>query len=123
MPQLISQPKVVAAAGNKPKQIEEFVGLANTGHKDFSVARMVSPGGWVEPGQTPQFREISIVLHGSLRVEYRGGQLDVEAGQAVITEPGEWVRYSTPSAAGAEYMAICLPAFLPTSVHRDAESP
>ncbi len=117
MPQLISSPQRIVAAGNKPKQIEEFVGVVNTGDADVSVARMQSPAGWVEPGQRPEFREISVVLSGRLRVEHEGGTLDVSAGQAVVCEPGEWVRYSTPD--GAEYIAVCLPAFSPNTVHRD----
>jgi mannose-6-phosphate isomerase-like protein (cupin superfamily) len=92
----------------------------NTKHSELSVAHMRSPGGWLEPGQTPEFREITVVLKGLLRVEHKGGHLDVRAGQAVLTEPGEWVRYSTPEADGAEYIAICLPAFSPDTVHRDA---
>ncbi|MCY1080046.1 cupin domain-containing protein [Archangium lansingense] len=120
MPTLIPAPTRIEAAGNKPKLIDEYVGRVNSRQADVSVAHMRSPGGWLEPGQTPEFREITVVLRGSLRVEYKGGQLDVRAGQAVITEPGEWVRYSTPEADGAEYMAICLPAFSPDTVHRDA---
>ncbi len=107
------------AAGNKPKVIEEFAGLVNSGHAAVSVARMTSPGGWQEPGQRPEFEEITIVLRGLLRVEHNGGVLDVRAGQAVVTAPGEWVRYSTPEAEGAEYIAVCLPAFSPSTVHRD----
>ena len=119
MPRLIAQPTVVEAAGNKPKVIQEFTGRVNSGHANVSVARMVSPGGWQEPGQRPQFEEITVVLHGTLRVEHEGGVLDVRAGQAVVTLPGEWVRYSTPDPDGAEYMAVCLPAFSPATVHRD----
>ncbi len=119
MPRLIEQPTVVEAAGNKPKVIEEYAGRVNSGHERVSVARMRSPGGWQEPGQTPEFEEITVVLRGSLRVEHAGGTLDVRAGQTVVTEPGEWVRYSTPGAEGAEYFAICLPAFSPATVHRD----
>ncbi len=120
MPRLIPQPTVVAAAGNKPKQIEEYAGRVNSGHANLSVARMVSPGGWVEPGQRPQFEEVTVVLHGLLRVEYEGGVLDVRAGQAVVTAPGEWVRYSSPEPDGAEYIAVCTPAFSPAAVHRDS---
>ncbi len=120
MPRLIAEPTVVAAAGNKPKRIEEFAGQVNSGHSAVSVARMVSPGGWVEPGQRPEFEEITVVLRGRLRVEHEGGALDVAAGQAVVTAPGEWVRYSTPDADGAEYVAVCLPAFSPATVHRDS---
>jgi len=120
MPTLIPAPTRVTAAGNKPKLIDEYVGRVNTKQSELSVAHMRSPGGWLEPGQTPEFREITVVIKGVLRVEHKGGQLDVRAGQAVITEPGEWVRYSTPEADGAEYIAICLPAFSPDTVHRDA---
>jgi mannose-6-phosphate isomerase-like protein (cupin superfamily) len=119
MPRLIQTPSVIQAAGTKPKRIEEYVGRVNSGHPDVSVARMVSPPGWQEPGQRPQFEEITVVLQGLLRVEHRNGAIDVRAGQAVITEPGEWVRYSTPEPEGAEYVAICLPAFSPETVHRD----
>ena len=119
MPRLIAQPTVVATAGNKPKRIEEFVGRVNSGHEQVSVARMASPSGWVEPGQRPEFLELTVVLSGMLRVEHEGGSLDVQAGQAVIAEPGEWVRYSTPGAEGAQYVAVCLPAFSPDTVHRD----
>jgi quercetin dioxygenase-like cupin family protein len=117
MPQLISQPTRIAAAGNKPKQIEEFIGRVNSKHDQLSVARMKSPPGWVEPGQRPEFLEVSVVLSGRLRVEHEGGAFDVTAGQAVSCNPGEWVRYSTPE--GAEYIAVCLPAFSPSTVHRD----
>jgi len=120
MPTLIPAPTRVTAAGNKPKLIDEYVGRVNRKQSELSVAHMRSPGGWLEPGQTPEFREITVVIKGVLRVEHKGGQLDVRAGQAVITEPGEWVRYSTPEADGAEYIAICLPAFSPDTVHRDA---
>jgi mannose-6-phosphate isomerase-like protein (cupin superfamily) len=121
MPRLISAPTVIPAAGTKPKIIEEYVGAVNSGHTHCSVARMRSPEGWVEPGQRPEFEEITLVLSGLLRVEFEGGSLDVTAGQAIVTAPGEWVRYSTPQAGGAEYVAICLPAFSPATVHRDAE--
>jgi mannose-6-phosphate isomerase-like protein (cupin superfamily) len=120
MPTLIQQPAVVQAAGNKPKRIEEYAGRVNSGHTGVSVARMVSPEGWQEPGQRPEFEEITVVLRGLLRVEHEGGALDVRAGQAVVAAPGEWVRYSSPEAGGAEYVAICLPAFSPATVHRDA---
>jgi len=120
MPRLIEKPTIIEAAGNVPKRIEEFVGRVNTGHASASVARMVSPSGWIEPGQRPEFEEITIVLRGTLRVEYEGGALDVTAGQGVIAAPGEWVRYSSPAAGGAEYVAICMPAFSPDNVHRDA---
>jgi mannose-6-phosphate isomerase-like protein (cupin superfamily) len=117
MPRIIAAPSVIMAAGNKPKRIEEYAGRVKTGHTSVSVARMVSPAGWQEPGQRPDFEEITVVLHGRLRVEHEGGALDVRAGQAVVTGPGEWVRYSTPE--GAEYVAVCLPAFSPETVHRD----
>jgi mannose-6-phosphate isomerase-like protein (cupin superfamily) len=120
MPTHIKQPTIVEAAGNKPKRIEEFVGRVNSNTSGVSVARMKSPGGWVEPGQTPEFDEYTVVLRGSLRVTTREGVLDVNAGEAVITHRGEWVQYSTPDADGAEYIAVCLPAFSVDSVHRDA---
>ena len=119
MPKLIAKPTVIDCVGTKPKQIQEFAGRVNTAHSAVSVARMISPSGWEEPGQRPEFEEITVVLKGSLRVEYEGGTLDVPAGQAVVTSPGEWVRYSTPGSDGAEYVAVCLPAFSPTTVHRD----
>jgi mannose-6-phosphate isomerase-like protein (cupin superfamily) len=119
MPRLIARPVIVQAAGTKPKLIEEFVGRPSTGSTEISVARMKSPGGWHEPGQRPEFREITVVLSGALRVEFEGGVLEVGAGQAVVAEPGEWVRYSTPGINGAEYVAICLPAFSAETVHRD----
>lgn len=120
MAMLIPTPTVVQAAGNKPKLIEEFVGRVNSGTSSLSVARMKSPGGWVEPGQTPDFDEYTLVLRGTLRVETKGGTLDVHGGQAVIAPRGEWVRYSSPEPEGAEYVAICLPAFGPDIVRRDA---
>ena len=123
MPQHITKPTVIAAAGNKPKRIEEFVGRVNSGTGAVSVARMTSPSGWVEPGQTPEFDEYTVVLRGSLRVTTRKGWIDVGAGQAVITHAGEWVQYSTPGADGAEYVAICLPAFAMDTVHRDEVTP
>ena len=119
MPRLIEQPTVIKSAGNKPKQIQEFAGRVNSGHAGVSVARMVSPSGWQEPGQRPEFEEITIVLRGMLRVEHEKGTMDVRAGQAIVTSPGEWVRYSTPEPEGAEYVAVCLPAFSPATVHRD----
>jgi mannose-6-phosphate isomerase-like protein (cupin superfamily) len=121
MPTLIATPTVIAAAGNKPKRIEEYAGRVNSGHDAVSVARMVSPEGWVEPGQRPTFEEITVVLRGMLRVEHEGGALDVRAGQAVVAHPGEWIRYSSPEPGGAEYVAVCLPAFSPATVHRDPE--
>ncbi|MDX1396653.1 MAG: cupin [Gemmatimonadota bacterium] len=120
MPRLIESPAIVEAAGTKPKRIEEFTGRVRSGHEAVSVARMVSPEGWVEPGQRPEFEEITVVLRGLLRIEHESGTLDVGAGQAVIASPGEWVRYSTPEPGGAEYVAVCLPAFSPETVHRDA---
>lgn len=119
MPTLIDAPSIITAAGNKPKRIEEYAGRVNSGHAALSVARMISPGGWQEPGQRPEFEEVTVVLRGVLRVESETGTLDVRAGQAVVTAPGEWVRYSTPEAEGAEYIAVCLPAFSPDTVHRD----
>ena len=119
MPRLIEQPTVIASAGTKPKQIQEFAGRVNSGHAGVSVARMISPAGWEEPGQRPEFEEITVVLKGLLRVEHSDGTLDVRAGQAVVASPGEWVRYSTPEPGGAEYIAVCLPAFSPGIVHRD----
>ena len=119
MPRLIASPTVIQAAGNLPKRIEEYAGHVTSGHDGVSVARMVSPEGWVEPGQRPEFEEITIVLRGLVRVEHEAGSLDVRAGQAVVTTPGEWVRYSSPAPGGAEYVAVCLPAFSPDKVHRD----
>ena len=116
----IDVPKIVQAAGNKPKRIEEFIGRVASGTSGVSVARMRSPEGWVEPGQTPEFDEYTVVLAGMLRVKTRERELDVAAGQAVIVPRGNWVQYSTPHAGGAEYIAVCLPAFLPDSVHRDS---
>jgi ethanolamine utilization protein EutQ (cupin superfamily) len=119
MPTHIKQPSVIEAAGNKPKRIEEFIGRVNSKTSACSVARMKSPSGWVEPGQTPEFDEYTVVLRGSLRVTTRDGVIDVGAGEAVITHKDEWVQYSTPGADGAEYIAVCLPAFSMDSVHRD----
>ena len=119
MPRLIEKPTIIEAAGNKPKRIEEYVGRVNSGHAAVSVARMISPAGWQEPGQQPEFEEITVVLKGVLRVEHDGGIVDVGAGQAIVTGAGEWVRYSSPDPEGAEYVAVCLPAFSPQSVHRD----
>ena len=121
MPRFVEQPTIVSAAGTQPKQIQEFVGRVNTGNAGVSVARMVSPEGSQEPGQQPEFEEVTLVLSGLLRVEHKAGQLDVRAGQAIVTSPGEWVRYSTPEPGGAEYVAVCLPAFSPEAVHRDPE--
>lgn len=119
MPTLIEEPNVITAAGNKPKRIEEFAGRVATDTEEVSVARMTSPAGWEEPGQQPEFREITVVLSGCVRVEHEDGVTEVDAGQAIMTEPGEWVRYSTPD--GAEYIAVCFPAFSPETVHRDDE--
>jgi mannose-6-phosphate isomerase-like protein (cupin superfamily) len=119
MPRLIAAPTVIAAAGNKPKRIEEYAGRVNSGHTGVSVAKMTSPSGWEEPGQRPEFEEITIVLRGMVRVEHKDGALEVRAGQAVVAAPGEWIRYSSPEPEGAEYVAICLPAFSPDTVHRD----
>ena len=119
MPQLIAAPTRIEAAGNKPKLIDEYVGRVNTGEDRLSVAHMRSPGGWVEPGQRPEFDEFTVVLRGALTVEHEGGSLEVKAGQGVLTRKGEWVRYSTPGEEGAEYIAVCLPAFSPATVHRD----
>jgi quercetin dioxygenase-like cupin family protein len=120
MPSLIAAPSVVAAAGTKPKVIEEFVGLVNTSTSAVSIARMVSPQGWSEPGQRPEFDEYTVVLKGFLRVESESGVIHVGAGQAVMARRGEWIRYSTPAPGGAEYVAVCTPAFAPDLVHRDA---
>ena len=119
MPTLIPAPVVIHAAGQPPKRIEEYAGRASSGHAAVSVARMLSPGGWSEPAQRPEFEEITVVLRGCVRVEHDGGTLDVRAGQAVITRPGERVRYSTPDPEGVEYVAVCVPAFAPGSVHRE----
>ena len=119
MPILIESPAVVEAAGTKPKQIQEFAGRVNSGHRRISVARMVSPEGWEEPGQRPEFEEITVVLRGMLRVEHERGHLDVAAGQAIVAAAGEWVRYSSPETGGAEYIAVCVPAFSAATVHRD----
>ena len=119
MPTLIEKPTRITAAGNKPKLIDEVVGRVNTRTDAVSIAHMRSPSGWVEPGQTPEFDEYTYVLKGLLQVTHPGGSLDVRAGQAVITRKGEWVQYRTPGADGAEYIAVCLPAFAPDTVHRD----
>lgn len=120
MPRHIAKPTRIEAVGTPPKTIEEFIGRVNTGTSDLSVARMISPSGWREPGQAPEFDEYTVVLKGMLRVESRTETIDVHAGEAVITQAGEWVRYSTPGAEGAEYIAVCLPAFSPATVHRDS---
>ena len=122
MPKLIANPTIIEPAGNKPKRIEEYVGRVNSETPEVSVARMTSPEGWVEPGQRPQFDEYTLVLSGCLTVETESdGVLEVRAGQAVITRAGEWIRYSTPTPGGAQYVAVCLPAFSPETVHRDED--
>jgi mannose-6-phosphate isomerase-like protein (cupin superfamily) len=121
MPIHIAAPTRIQAAGNKPKLIEEYIGRVNSACSAVSIARMRSPEGWVEPGQRPAFDEYTIVLRGTVRVEHEGGVLDVAAGEAVLARAGEWVRYSSPRAGGAEYVAVCLPAFSPETVHRDPE--
>jgi quercetin dioxygenase-like cupin family protein len=120
MPTRITEPKRIHAHGEPPKVIEEFIGRVNSGTQALSIARMVSPAGWSEPGQTPEFDEYTVVLRGELRVETRGETQDVPAGQAIIVHKGEWVRYSSPAAGGAEYIAVCIPAFSPDTVHRDS---
>ncbi len=121
MPTLIEKPTIIEAAGNVPKKIEEFAGRVNSGHTEASIAQMTSPAGWIEPGQRPEFQEITVVLEGSLTVEHENGVIEVNAGQAVVANPGEWVKYSTPKEGGAKYIAVCLPAFSPGTVNRDAE--
>jgi mannose-6-phosphate isomerase-like protein (cupin superfamily) len=121
VPEVIESPSRVEAAGTTPKLIDEFVGRVNTGEERLSVARMRSPEGWVEPGQRPEFDEYTVVIDGALRVEHEAGTVDVRSGQAVLVRAGEWVRYSTPEVGGAHYVAICLPAFSPETVHRDEE--
>lgn len=121
MPRLIEQPTRITAAGNQPKLIDEYIGQVNSGTSALSIAHMRSPGGWCEPGQTPAFDEYTVVLRGTLHVEHRAGVVEVRAGQAIHTAAGEWVRYSTPGDDGAEYIAVCLPAFTPATVHRDAD--
>ncbi len=119
MPTLIEKPTRIEAAGNKPKIIDEYIGRVNSRTGEASVAHMRSPAGWQEPGQRPEFDEFTVVLRGTLHVEHEGGTLEIRAGQAVITHKGEWIRYSTPSEEGAEYIAVCLPAFSPETVNRD----
>lgn len=119
MPQLILKPTQIKAAGNKTKIIKEYIGRVNSKTEDASIAHMKSPSGWAEPGQRPEFDEYTVVLKGMLRVQSKDGILNVKAGQAVICKSGEWVQYSTPHKGGAEYIAVCLPAFSPGSVHRD----
>jgi mannose-6-phosphate isomerase-like protein (cupin superfamily) len=119
-PTLIAAPTRIVAAGNKPKSIEEYVGRVNSKTSSVSVAHMKSPAGWIEPGQRPAFDEYTLVLGGMLRVEHEGGVLEVRAGQAVLAHAGEWVRYASPEGDGAEYVAVCVPAFSPDTVHRNA---
>ncbi len=119
MPTLVSQPTRITSAGNKPKLIDEFIGRVNSKTPKVSVAHMRSPAAWEEPGQTPEFEEITLVLRGMVRVRHKGGVIDVVGGQAIIAHPGEWVQYSTPNESGAEYIAVCLPAFSIDTVHRD----
>ncbi len=118
MHKLIEKPTIIEAAGNKPKIIEEYIGKVNSGTDVVSIARMKSPGGWIEPAQIPEFDEYTVVLKGVLRVENNSGFNDVSAGQAIITPKGEWVKYSTPNDEGAEYVAVCIPAFSPDTVNR-----
>lgn len=119
MPEHIKSPTIIRAAGNKPKVIEEFIGRVNSKSDIVSIARMRSPQGWVEPGQTPEFDEYTVVLKGMLRIKTNNGTVDIKAGQAVVTHKGEWIQYSTPEPEGAEYIAVCIPAFSPDTVHRD----
>jgi mannose-6-phosphate isomerase-like protein (cupin superfamily) len=122
MPMLIPSPSLINASGNKPKVIEEFVGKVNNGTGAVSIARTKSPAGWTEPGQTPEFDEYTIVLHGTLRVATRAGTFDVTEGQAVIAAKGEWVQYGSPGITGAEYISVCIPAFSVETVHRDTDA-
>lgn len=119
MPTKISSPSIIKAAGNKPKIIQEFIGRINSKHENISIAKMISPEGWIEPAQSPEFEEFTIVLKGKIIVETKTEKIEVAAGEAIITHAGEWVRYSTPSPDGAEYIAVCLPAFSPSTVHRE----
>lgn len=121
MPTLVAIPTRIEAAGNKPKLIDEYIGRVNSRTEMLSIAHMHSPSGWTEPGQTPEFEEFTVVLKGMLRVSYKGGHIDVTAGQTVIAHSGEWVQYSTPGEEGAEYLAVCIPAFSPATVHRDED--
>lgn len=120
MPQLIVQPTLITAAGTKPKIIEEFIGRVNSSEGRLSIAHMRSPGGWIEPGQRPEFDEFTVVLKGMLQVRHEGGVLEVRETQAIHTRAGEWVQYSSPLPQGADYIAVCMPAFSPQTVHRDA---
>jgi mannose-6-phosphate isomerase-like protein (cupin superfamily) len=119
MPVIISSPTVIESEGNMPKLIREYIGRINSDHQQLSIAHMESPAGWIEPGQKPEFDEYTLVLKGMLKVEYEEGVAEIRAGQAIITRVGEWIRYSTPEPEGAEYIAVCLPAFSPDTVHRD----
>ncbi|MEJ2105421.1 MAG: cupin domain-containing protein [Ignavibacteriaceae bacterium] len=119
MPTLIKSPTKIEAAGNKPKLIEEFIGRVNSSHDNISMAKMTSPAGWEEPGQTPEFDEFTLVLKGTLKVETKSETFEIKAGQVIITHKGEWIKYSTPFPEGAEYIAVCLPAFALEKVHRD----
>lgn len=119
MPTIIKSPTKIEAAGNKPKIINEFIGRVNSSTEGISIARMQSPSGWQEPGQTPEFDEYTVVLKGMLRVQTKDNTFDIHAGEAIITHKGEWIKYSTPNEEGAEYIAVCLPAFSPDTVHRD----
>ena len=121
MARKITKPAIIKATGNKPKRIEEYIGMANSGTGEVSVARMISPQGWIEPGQKPGFTEYTLVLKGTLKLKLKDQEIEVKAGEAVIVEKNEWVQYSTPHIDGAEYIAICLPAFSPDTVHRDTE--
>ena len=121
MPKLIESATVISAAGNKPKRIEEYIGRVNSDTEQVSIARMVSPEGWVEPGQTPQFDEYTLVLKGLLKVKTKDSTMEVKAGQAILVNKGEWIQYSSPQSGGAEYIAVCLPAFSPDTVQRDKE--
>jgi len=117
----IAKPTIIKAAGNKPKQIEEYIGRVNSDTEEVSIARMISPQGWIEPGQQPEFKEYTVVLKGTLKIKFIDREIEVRSGEAIIIENNEWVQYSTPYEGGAEYMAICLPAFSPDTVHRDLE--
>ena len=121
MPIKINKPTIIQAAGNKPKRIEEYIGIINSQTSDMSIARMISPSGWVEPGQQPEFAEYTVVLKGMLRVKTKSEEFDVHAGEAIIVKANEWIQYSTPSSDGAEYIAVCLPAFSTEAVHRDGD--
>jgi ethanolamine utilization protein EutQ (cupin superfamily) len=121
MPIKIDAPTIIEAAGNKPKIIEEYIGRVNSDHAALSIARMKSPSGWVEPGQKPEFDEYTLVLQGCLHAQTEAGSLEIKAGEAIVVQAGEWIRYSTPTAQGAEYVAVCLPAFSPDTVNRDEE--